>query len=171
MDVDGTLTNGNIYISASGETFKAFNVKDGLGIAKILPSLEIEPIIITGRKSSIVSFRCRELGIQRIHQGVGDKADCLEKILNDTSAEFDAVAYIGDDLNDLDCMLRVKHNGGVTGCPSDAAHEITAIADFISDCRGGEGAVRSFIEYIQQTSAISRSHACRTSPERSRRTP
>lgn len=144
MDVDGTLTDGKIYMSNTGEAMKAFNIKDGCGIHEILPKYSIIPVIITGRESQIVSKRSKELGITNVYQGVHNKVMKLQEIICETNI----VAYIGDDINDLDCMLFIKESGGIVGCPFDAAKEVKAIADYISPIRGGEGAVRDFIEYL-----------------------
>lgn len=73
MDVDGTLTDGKVYIGNNGEICKAFCIKDGYGIRNLLIPSGIIPIIITGRESAIVFNRCRELGITRIYQGISDK--------------------------------------------------------------------------------------------------
>ena len=102
MDVDGTLTDGMMYMGDNGEVCKAFNIKDGYGIHDIAIPAGIEPIIMTGRKSTILVNRCMELGITNIHQGISDKVSHLKDILNGESLE--TVAYIGDDLNDLKCM-------------------------------------------------------------------
>lgn len=144
MDVDGTLTDGKIYMGNDGEVMKAFNIKDGCGIHDILIPAGITPIIITGRSSRIVENRCGELGINEIHQGVSNKIEKLRSITDD----FSTVAYIGDDINDLSCMKPVKEAGGVIGCPKDAVEKVKAISDFISANNGGEGAVREFIEWI-----------------------
>ena len=80
MDVDGTLTDGKIYIGNDGEVMKAFNAKDGLGI-KLLIKKGIVPIIITGRRSKIVTRRCEEIGITVLYQGVRDKADILKNVM------------------------------------------------------------------------------------------
>lgn len=144
MDVDGTLTDGKIYMSDHGEIMKAFSIKDGCGIHDIAIPNGIVPIIITGRTSQIVKNRCDELGIQQIYQGIGNKIVQLSKIVKDLSQ----VAYIGDDINDISCMIPVKKAGGVVGCPADAVDRVREIADFISSHNGGDGAVRDFIEWI-----------------------
>ena len=79
MDVDGTLTDGMIYCSESGELFKAFNIKDGCGIKVLLPKLNITPIVVTARKSKVLEKRCKELGISEIHQNCFNK---LEKVID-----------------------------------------------------------------------------------------
>lgn len=163
MDVDGTLTDGKIYMGESGEVCKAFNIKDGCGIHDILIPAGIIPIIITGRKSAIVEKRCKEIGIEEVYQGVREKLRKLDTLLDKMnklaagSANADVawipysygnIAYIGDDINDLCCMEPIKEAGGFIGCPADAVDKVKAIADFISTRNGGDGSVREFIEWI-----------------------
>ena len=144
MDVDGTMTDGKIYMSEVGEMMKAFDIKDGLAIHDILPQKGIRPIIITGRKSKILELRCRELGITDLYQGVRDKVKKAEEILEELHISWNECAYVGDDINDLECMNKVE----IKGCPSDAVEEIRKICDFISNKAGGNGAVREFIEWL-----------------------
>ena len=154
MDVDGTLTDGKIYIAEHGELFKAFDVKDGYAIHDVLPRHGIRPVIITGRSSEIVSRRCEELGINEVHQGIKDKLACLNTLLERFSKEDGAawslanVAYIGDDLPDLPCMLAVKNSGGMVGCPADAHAQIREISNYVCKKNAGNGAVREFIERL-----------------------
>lgn len=147
MDVDGTLTDGKIYIASDGREMKAFDVKDGYAIRNILPSIQIEPIVITGRKSEIVSKRCEELDIRTCHQGVTDKCEALGMCV--PKEEMSYVAYIGDDLNDLPVMIMVKNAGGIIGCPADAVTEVIELADCVTIQRGGEGAVRGFVNWLK----------------------
>ena len=144
MDVDGTLTDGKIYMGAHGEMMKAYNFKDGCGIHDIAIPGGIIPVIITGRTSEIVKKRCGELGIQQVYQGIKNKIEQLNSIADDLSQ----VAYIGDDINDLSCMIPVKEAGGVVGCPADAVERVKEISDFVALHNGGDGAVRDFIEWI-----------------------
>ena len=148
MDVDGTLTDGKIYIGYEGEVCKAFNVKDGYGIHDILIPSKIVPVVITGRSSLIVEKRCLELGIQHLYQGVANKQVVLHRLLQESGYEYKDVAYIGDDINDLLCMKIIKESGGIIGCPADAVDEVRVVADFVSKKNGGNGAVREFIEWI-----------------------
>jgi 3-deoxy-D-manno-octulosonate 8-phosphate phosphatase (KDO 8-P phosphatase) len=144
MDVDGTLTDGKIYIGNSGEICKAFSIRDGYGICNMAIPKGIIPVVITGRKSEIVLNRCKELGIEHIYQGVSDKEQALKAVTSSLSE----VAYIGDDINDIPCMNLVKKSGGIVGCPKDAAKEVLKLADYVSKFVGGNGAVRDFIEWI-----------------------
>ncbi len=146
MDVDGTLTDGGIYMGPAGEVCKRFNIKDGYGINTVLKANDIIPAIVTGRRSAIVENRCAELGITECLQGSTDKvADCMS-ILKKYGMSTDDAAYIGDDNNDLDAMkcMRIK------GCPADASEDVKSISDFISSKEGGRGAVREFIEWITE---------------------
>lgn len=144
MDVDGTLTDGKIHMGDNGELFKSFNVKDGCGIHDILPNHDITPIVITGRSSVITKNRCEELDIKYLFQNIKNKTEILQQMIMALGCTFEEVAYIGDDINDLECMELC----GVTGCPADAAEEVKAICNFVSGKKGGEGAVRDFIDWI-----------------------
>lgn len=148
MDVDGTLTDGKIYIGDTGEVFKAFNVKDGCGIHDILIPAGIIPIVITGRQSAIVLGRCKELGITEVYQGVSNKMQILNNIIVKNDTDYSHIGYIGDDINDYSCMEAVKTAGGLAGCPADAVQEIKAISDYVCSKNGGDGAVREFIEWV-----------------------
>ena len=148
MDVDGTLTDGRIYIGNQGEICKAFHVKDGCGIHDILIQAGIEPVIMTGRTSRIVEERCREIGIKMFYQGVSDKRKKLSEILDAAGCSGSQSAYIGDDINDLTCMEFIKKAGGLTGCPADAVQRVKERADYVCKVNGGHGAVREFIEWI-----------------------
>lgn len=143
MDVDGTLTDGCIYIGANGEVMKVFNVKDGYAIVH-LRQKGIEPVIITGRSSDIVKERARELGITELYQGISDKLDKLKEVAEKFQCTSDEIAYIGDDLNDLDCIQYC----GVTGCPNDAVDEVKSQVKYVCQHDGGRGAVREFIDNI-----------------------
>ena len=144
MDVDGTLTDGQIYMGCGGELIKSFNIKDGYGIKNILPLYNIIPVIITGRKSEILSLRAQELNISEVYQGITGKKPTLCEVMRRLNLSPDEVAYIGDDLNDLDCMMIC----GVKGCPADSHMEIKNAADYICSLPGGRGCVREFIEYV-----------------------
>lgn len=144
MDVDGTLSDGQVYIGCGGELIKSFNIKDGYGIKNILPQYNIIPVIITGRRSEILSVRAQELEISEVYQDIADKSHTLRTIMNRLNLSSDDVAYIGDDLNDLACMKMC----GVRGCPADAHSEVKKAANYICSLPGGRGCVREFIEYI-----------------------
>ena len=144
MDVDGTLTDGCIYIGEQGEIMKAFNVRDGYAITHILPQLGIVPVIITGRVSAIVERRAKELRITEIYQGVTDKLEKLKEVEVKHGVSASEIAYIGDDLNDLDCIQHCE----ITACPADAISEVVDEVCYVCHRDGGRGAVREFVEWI-----------------------
>ena len=144
MDVDGTMTDGHIYIGASGEMMKAFDVKDGYAIYHMLPAHNIIPVIITGRSSDIVATRAKELKITELYQGVSDKLAVLAAVAAKYGVTPDQIAYIGDDLNDLDAMAYC----GLSACPADAVPEVLQAAEYVCKHNGGRGAVREFVEAI-----------------------
>lgn len=164
MDVDGTLTDGKIYLGNDGEMFKSFDVKDGSGIHDILPEHGIVPIVITARNSSIVEKRCKELGVIEIHQNCRNKISKIIELLEKYSdidylngAEeinrlkrysLSNCAYIGDDILDLQCMIPIIEAGGMVACPADAAEQVMAVSQYVMTKTGGDGAVREFIEII-----------------------
>lgn len=143
MDVDGTLTDGKIYIGPQGEVFKAFNTKDGLGI-KRLREKGIIPVIITGRSSEIVVARAKELGIDEIYQGIKDKLAVYRHLVDKYKVNDEEVAFIGDDLNDLPLLNKVGLSFGV----ADAVEAVRAAVDYVTKQKGGEGAVREAIDLI-----------------------
>ena len=143
LDVDGTLTDGGIYLGNSGEELKKFNVKDGYAIVNV-PKLGIEFGIITGGKSELLKRRAEKLKIKYLFQGISEKTLILDEIINQTGLKEEEIAYMGDDLNDMAIIKRI----GFSGTPLDGANEVKSIADFISTKNGGEGAVREFIVVI-----------------------
>ncbi|TWD98902.1 3-deoxy-D-manno-octulosonate 8-phosphate phosphatase (KDO 8-P phosphatase) [Neobacillus bataviensis] len=143
MDVDGTLTDGKIYVGDSGEVFKAFNVRDGYRLIH-MDEYNIIPVIITGKKSEILSKRAIELRIEEVHQGIDDKLKVLDEVIERYQLTYENVAYIGDDVNDLDCM-KVCY---LKASPADAIDEVLGVVDYVCKTNGGNGAVREFIDLI-----------------------
>ena len=143
LDVDGTLTDGGIYYDSNGSEMKRFDVKDGLGI-KVGIESGLEFLILTGRESPMVERRVRELGIQHLLTGVQTKYPVLLSWLNAQGAALEEVCYIGDDINDLQCMKNV----GVSMCPSDACEEVKEVSDYVALVRGGHGAVRDCMKTL-----------------------
>lgn len=143
MDVDGTLTDGKIYIGASGEIFKAFNVKDGYALVQC-EKYGIITAIITGKTSDIVAVRAKELDIAEVFQGVKNKQSVLQGILDKYGYKWDEVAYIGDDENDLCCIQKC----GFSACPADSLDCVISAVDYVCRRKGGDGAVRELLDKI-----------------------
>lgn len=142
LDVDGVLTNGTLFFFESGE-YKAFNARDGLGIALLLRS-DIELAIISGNRSDAVTQRFKKFGITHVYQGVEDKNKAYQSIKTALSIEDNEVAYMGDDLIDLPVMSQV----GLPTAVADADVFVKQQACWISQYDGGKGAVRELCELI-----------------------
>lgn len=143
LDVDGTMTDSRISYSESGDEVKSFNVKDGLGIASWM-RLGKKVAIITGRSSKIVERRARELHIEYCYQGIRDKREVLNELLQKLDLDHDNVAAIGDDLNDY-TMLQ---DAAISFVPKDAIMAVEKIATVTLRKRGGDGAVREMVDYL-----------------------
>ena len=143
MDVDGTLTDGTITYTADGVELKSFHARDGAGI-KLLPQVGIVPAIVSGRASAATQRRAAELGIEIVHEGVGDKLPVVDQLRKDHDLAWDEVAFIGDDLTDIPPM----RNAGFSAAPADAAPEVRHIATYVCSVTGGRGAVREAIENL-----------------------
>lgn len=141
LDVDGTLTDGGIYKTNSGDEFKKFDVRDGFGIQEWL-RLGKKVAIITGKSSQIVENRARELKIPYFFQGIKDKFAKAKEILELENLSFANAAAIGDDLNDAKLLNAVK----ISFKPQNALHSVKA--DITLNANGGNGAVREMIEYL-----------------------
>lgn len=143
MDVDGTLTDGTVFVLPDGEEVKSYNVKDGLGIL-LAHMAGIRTAIITGKTSKSLEKRAEKLRIAEIHQGILDKKFALEEIMKKYGLVADEVAYIGDDLADLEVIRTV----GLAAAVADAHPEIKKHSHYICRENGGRGAVRELIEFI-----------------------
>lgn len=143
LDVDGVLSDGTINVSGSGELYKAFFVRDGLGI-KMLQKAGIPVGIITGRSSDIVARRAEELGITDLAQGQRFKTNAWEAMLARHGLENEEVAYMGDDVPDLPLLMQA----GLSATPADGIADLDDLVDFRSRFPGGRGAVRELAELI-----------------------
>jgi 3-deoxy-D-manno-octulosonate 8-phosphate phosphatase (KDO 8-P phosphatase) len=143
FDVDGVLTDGSLLFTAEGDTMKAFNSMDGHG-AKLLREAGIDTAIITGRKSGIVEKRAENLRITHVYQGVEHKLAAFEQLLKETGRTPEECGYMGDDWVDLAVMLKV----GFAAAPANSHPEVIARAHWVSEARGGHGAVREVCDAL-----------------------
>ena len=142
LDVDGTLTDGGIYLSDEGEQFKKFNAKDGMGIRKAI-SKGIEVGIISHSYSSkMIDDRANMLGLKYVYVGEKPKLQVMDQWLSELGLSRNEVAYMGDDINDLEVMKLV----GCAACPADSSEEVLEISQKVMKKNGGAGAVREFID-------------------------
>lgn len=143
LDVDGTLTDGHIYIGPEGEAMKAFSVRDGFGLT-LLREAGLKLAIITARRSAIVERRAAELGIATVIQGARDKRAALDSLCAELGVSCQQVGFVGDDWTDLPAMLAA----GFSAAVGDAEPAVRAHADWTATRPGGSGAVRELAEFI-----------------------
>jgi len=145
-DVDGVLTDGGLYYDDEGKVFKKFNVQDGLGI-KLAQMAGLNIVIITGLKSEAVKARIKQLGITEYYEGFLKKDHLIKKISKEKKLKFEEMAYLGDDWVDGPPMKLV----GLPMAVKNSQPEIKKIAKWISQKKGGEGALREAINFILST--------------------
>lgn len=146
FDIDGTMTDGKIYVGKDGELFKAFDCKDGMAVTLWHKAGGLSGII-TGRSSEITQQRANRLKIAACYQGRLNKLEAYRDFKKNFSLRDDEIAFIGDDLIDLPIMLRV----GLAVAVGDACEEVKDYAHIVTQRNGGYGAVRELIELILKT--------------------
>jgi 3-deoxy-D-manno-octulosonate 8-phosphate phosphatase (KDO 8-P phosphatase) len=147
LDVDGVLTDGRITYDTQGREHKSFDVKDGHGL-KLLQRAGLAVGIITGRRSSIVELRSRELGIDIVVQGAKSKLEPYERILQQHGLRDEEVAYVGDDLVDLPILQRV----GFAVTVADGVEDLKSLVHYVTVRSGGRGAVREVCDLLLKES-------------------
>ncbi|MCI0494309.1 HAD-IIIA family hydrolase [candidate division KSB1 bacterium] len=143
-DCDGVLTDGGVYYSDRGEEMKRFNIRDGMGVARLRALAKIDVGIITGELSGSVAKRAEKLEIVELHLGAKDKIAILEEIMQRRNLKPEEIAYIGDDTNDV-AVMKIA---GLSACPADALHFARDVADYVCRNKGGHGAFRDFAEFL-----------------------
>lgn len=146
MDCDGVLTDGRITLLPGGDEQKTFHVRDGHGIV-LLHRAGLRTGIISGRNSSLVERRAKELGIQFVRQGTWNKIDDYQEILSEAKVLSEETAFIGDDVTDIPLMLHV----GFAISVNDAVEELKSVSHLVTNSKGGFGAVRELSEIILQS--------------------
>src|SRR3972149_7881672 len=143
LDVDGVMTNGQVLLLPDGEEVKMFCIADGFGIVSAMKA-GVRVGIISGRTSAALKQRCEELHIEDLHMNVMNKLPVLEEIAQKYQLAYEAIAYVGDDVPDLPVLERV----GLSAAPSNAHHHVKKRVNLVLRKRGGEGAVREFIDFL-----------------------
>lgn len=143
LDVDGVLTDGRLHFGPRGEMLKVFHVRDGHGI-KELDAAGIAVAVISGRKSPMVTARCRELGVAHVFQGQQDKLAPFERLRSKLGIPSSQCACIGDDVPDIPLMRKV----GLAFAVNDAHPSAKKAAHIVTALPGGHGAVREACDYL-----------------------
>ena len=142
-DCDGCLTDGGMYYSETGDELKKFSTQDGFGL-RLLREKGIICGIITGENTALVQRRAEKLKLDILEMGVKDKLGVVKKLCVDRNISLDEVAYVGDDINDLELLRAVGFSASVP----NAIHTVKESVDYVTECAGGSGAVREVIDYI-----------------------
>ncbi|GAB4335122.1 MAG: HAD hydrolase family protein [Calditrichia bacterium] len=142
-DIDGVLTDGGMYISENDDEIKKFNTRDGKGIELLIEN-GIKVAFITSENRKLNIKRAKKLRVNYLYQGVDNKVDVIEKIKKQLKVKDDEIAYIGDDLNDLEVLKKV----GFSACPSDANDKVKSIVKYVCKQKGGKGCVREVCDLI-----------------------
>ncbi len=149
VDVDGVLTDAGMYYGPDGEVLKKFNTRDGMGLARVR-EVGVAVAIISGEDSAIVHARAAKLHIDDVFCGVTDKRAAIDSLRTKHGLEYDEVAFVGDDLNDLPALACV----GLACAVADAAARVRALAHVVTRRRGGDGAVRELCELIVAAKSV-----------------
>jgi 3-deoxy-D-manno-octulosonate 8-phosphate phosphatase (KDO 8-P phosphatase) len=142
MDVDGTLTDGGMYVSENGDEFKRFNTKDGMALKRLSKMGFALGFLSSGLGRVMVQRRAEMLGVQRCFVGEGRKLLHLDAWRRELGLEWKQVAYVGDDINDLECL----QHAGLSASPSDAHPRVLAAVNVVLEREGGMGCLREFID-------------------------
>ena len=148
-DCDGVLTDGGMYYSENGDELKKFNTRDGMGIA-VLRKSGVKVGIITGEDTQIVVNRGNKMQVDYIFKRISDKLSVLKDIAVKEKISLDEIAYIGDDINDIECLRAV----GVGFTVPAATQKVKDAANIILDINGGEGAVRVVADWILENNKV-----------------
>lgn len=149
LDVDGVLTDGRIHILPDGDELYSFNVYDGFGL-KLWHRTGHTSGFVTGRKAVPVKHRAKKLGVHHLFQGAGDKVEIIKGIAKKEGVSLSAIAYMGDDLQDLPALRMV----GFAATVPNARPELTAAVHYTTRSAGGDGAVRDLVEFLLRAKGL-----------------
>ena len=143
FDVDGVMTDGGIIPTADGDFVRRYDAKDGYAIA-YAPREGYKVCVISGGRGKMLENRLTMLGVTKMYLNCMNKIEALEEFLAENGLDRQSVIYMGDDIPDLECMMRV----GIPVCPADAAMEVVEASRYVSEYNGGHGAVRDIVEQV-----------------------
>lgn len=144
-DVDGVLTDGGIYYSKNGEELKKFHVRDGMGV-NILLRNKIKTIIVSKENSNIAKKWASQMNVHNSLMNIQRKESVLSKICKKYNLNKNQIAFIGDDVNDIDLLNKV----GFSATPNDGNNKVKKIVDYVCENKGGEGAFREIADIVLQ---------------------
>ncbi|HEU4732918.1 MAG TPA: HAD hydrolase family protein [Kofleriaceae bacterium] len=162
-DNDGVLTDGTVYVSAAGEQLKAYSVRDGMGVER-LRAHGVATGVLTREPPPLIAPRAAKLELPHLWTSVRDKRGHLGRILEDAGVSLDRLAYIGDDLNDLE-LLELVGAVGLTAAPADAMPRVRDAVHYVCDAPGGRGAFREVAEWLLSLRGQPPSEASHAKPD------
>lgn len=142
-DIDGVWTDGGMYYDQTGNEWKKFHTYDSAGVL-FAHHHNIKVGIITGETTEIVARRAAKLKVDFLFQGVKDKLSLAKSLCESEGILLEDIAYIGDDLNDIELLKSV----GIAGVPDSAPEYVKKLSSFPLKKKGGEGVFREFVETI-----------------------
>jgi 3-deoxy-D-manno-octulosonate 8-phosphate phosphatase (KDO 8-P phosphatase) len=142
-DIDGVWTDGGMYYDQTGNEWKKFNTSDSAGVL-FCHAFSIPVAIITGEDTEIVDRRAKKLKIEYLFQGVTDKLKVTQRLCKDMGITLGEVAYIGDDLGDMELLQAVCWSAA----PANAPEYVKSLVEYVTAKKGGEGAFREFVEWL-----------------------
>lgn len=142
-DVDGVLTDGGMYYTKNGDSMKKFHTRDGMGVT-MLRKKNLSTIIVTKEKNDIITQWAKKMSIDKLYDGVQNKKSILKKICKNYSVTSEQIAYIGDDINDVELLKQV----GLSVTPCDGIKQVKDICDFVRSKSGGNAAFRELADLI-----------------------
>lgn len=143
LDIDGVLSDGTVSLDDNGVQRRVFDIKDGLGLVRLVESNR-RVVVISSSQATAGVARLERLGVQSVLTGVKNKLEVLTSLVEEAELSFDQVAYMGDDLPDLECLAAV----GVSVAPADAVSAVRTVVHYVTEARGGRGAVRELSDLI-----------------------
>ena len=143
MDVDGVLTDAGMYYTESGDEFKKFNARDGMGI-ELWRNSDGKTMFVSGENLELIKRRAEKLKIDYVLLGIKDKYNAVKEVLDKGGIKLEEAAFIGDDINDLPLLQKV----GFSACVADGIEEVKKVVDYITKRKGGEGAVRELVDFL-----------------------
>jgi YrbI family 3-deoxy-D-manno-octulosonate 8-phosphate phosphatase len=142
-DVDGVLTDGGMYYSSKGDVMKKFHARDGMAVS-LLKKNAIPTVLVTKEKTMIVKQWAKKMNVKKLHDGIINKEQILERICDEFEVKAEEIAFIGDDVNDIKLLKKV----GLAAMPNDGIKQLRIICDYRCKSRGGEGVLREIADLI-----------------------
>ena len=142
-DVDGVLTDGGMYYSSKGDVMKKFHARDGMAVS-LLKKNDIPTVLVTKEKTMIVKQWAKKMNVKKLHDGIINKEQILERICDEFEVKAEEIAFIGDDVNDIKLLKKV----GLAAMPNDGIKQLRIICDYRCKSRGGEGVLREIADLI-----------------------